>query len=399
MRVRTGDPEMARELNRTLILDLLRKHDVIPRAQIARLLDLSKVTVSAIISQLIEDEFVVEVGEGDALKRGGRRPILLSLNTSNKFVVGLDIGTTNTVVGIGNLKGELLSKTRTSTTRNRSVENIIEQAAYLIHEIIAQSHIQRESILGIGLSVAGTVEKARGVIMFSPDYNWRNVFIADILEEKTGVPTIADNCTRVMTRGELRYGHAQDARNLFYINIGYGVGSAIVVDEKIYDNHCECGHVLITKKHIQCDCGKYGCLEAVASGQAIERIANEFLGTRSEGWITAKKLAELAEQGDVTAKNIFAEAGRYLGRMTSIVANLFNPDKIIIGGGVALAGHFMLEAILQEFNENTMDGIKNDTHIEFSALGMDAGVLGAIALVLDDFVFKQELISRSYSHG
>ena len=85
--------------------------------------------------------------------------------------------------------------------------------------------------------------------------------------------------------------------------------------------------------------------------------------------------------------------------MTSIVANLFNPDKIILGGGVALSGHLMLDAIRQEFEENTMDGIKNDTKIELSALGMDAGVLGAIALALDNFVFKQEMISRSYTHA
>jgi glucokinase len=100
----------------------------------------------------------------------------------------------------------------------------------------------------------------------------------------------------------------------------------------------------------------------------------------------------------VTAQSIFNEAGRYLGRMTSIVANLFNPDKIVLGGGVALSGHLMLDSILQEFEENTMDGIKSDTNIEFSSLGMDAGTLGAIALALDHFVFKQEMISRSYDH-
>jgi len=399
MRIRTGDPEMAREINRALILDMLRKNDAIPRAQIARLLDLSKVTVSAVVSQLIEDDLVTEVGEGDALKRGGRKPILLSLNTSSKFVVGIDIGYTNTVIAIGNLKGEVLSKIRHPTTRNHSVENVIEQVTYLTNEIIAQADIQRERILGIGLSVAGTVEKAKGLIIFSPDFNWRNVYIANILEEKTDLHTIADNCTRVMTRGEIWYGSAQDVRNMFYINIGYGVGSAVVIDGRIYNNHSEFGHVFVTKKEVRCDCGKYGCLEAVASGQAIERMANELLGNRDEGWITAKRLAELASQGDVTAKNIFAEAGRYLGRMMSIVANFFNPDKIILGGGVALAGHLMLDTILQEFEENTMDGIKNDTKIEFSALGMDAGVLGAIALTLDNFVFKQEMINRSYAHA
>ena len=190
------------------------------------------------------------------------------------------------------------------------MKNVVEQVTYLIDDIITRSTIHREKILGIGLSVAGTVEKAKGLIIFSPDFNWRNVYIVDILEEKSNLHTIADNCTRVMTRGEIWYGHAKDVRHMFYINIGYGIGSAIVIEGRIYNNHSEFGHVFVTKKEVRCDCGKYGCLEAVASGQAIERMANESLGNRNEGWITAKRLAELASQGDVAAKNIFSEAGR-----------------------------------------------------------------------------------------
>jgi glucokinase-like ROK family protein len=375
-------------------LDLLRKNDSIPRAQIARLLDLSKVTVSTIVSQLIEDEFVTEVGEGDSRKRGGRKPILLSLNTSNKFVIGADIGYTNTVIAFGNLRGEILWKIRQPTARSHSVEHVVEQVVSLIDEIIAQSNVRREKILGIGLSVAGIVEKAKGLISFSPDFDWRNVSIANILKEKTDFTIIADNCTRVMTRGEIWHGQAKDVRNMFYINVGYGIGSAMVIEGRIYNNHSEFGHVFVTKKEVRCDCGKYGCLEAVASGQAIERIANETMEDVNDGWITAKKVADLARQGDVTAKTIFSEAGRYLGRMTSIVANFFNPDKIILGGGLSLASALMLESIMQEFEENTMEGIKHHTTIESSSLGMDAGVLGAIAMALDHFVFKQDIINR-----
>ena len=395
MRVRTGDPEMAREINRALILALLREQDSISRAQIARILKLSKVTVSAVVNQLIEQDLVTELGEGNSLKKGGRKPILLSLNTASKFVVGVDIGWQNTVIALGNLKGQILEKTRVSTTRNHSVEHIVAQVSDLIDTTIAHSKIERDKFLGLGLSVAGTVEKNNGLIIFSPDFNWRNISIAELLEKKSGLPTIADNCTRVMTRGEIWYGHAKDIRNLFYINIGYGIGSAMVVDGKIYNHHCECGHALITKKNIRCYCGKKGCLEAVASGQAIERMANESLGSPRNARITAKILADMANQGNTIAQNIFSEAGKYLGRMASLVANLFNPDKITIGGGVSLAGGLLLEPISKEFEANTMEGIKNDTHIEFSALGIDAGVLGAIALALNHFVFKQEILHRS----
>lgn len=394
MRLRTGDPEMAREINRALILDILRRKDLIPRADIARILKLSKVTVSAIIQCLIDEEFVIEIGEGDALKRGGRKPILLSLNHAGKYVIGIDIGYANTVVAIGNLKGKFLAKVRVPTVHDHSVENVVQQTVSVVEEIIHASQLVRSNILGIGLSVAGTVEKSKGIIVFSPDFKWRNVAIASILEQKTGLRTVADNCTRAMTRGEIWYGRAQEVRNLFYINIGYGIGSAIVVDEKIYENHCEGGHILITKRNVSCYCGKSGCLEAVASGQAIEQMANERI-KHPQSWISAKMLADMARQGNAAARHIFAEAGRYIGRMTSIAANLFNPDKIIIGGGVALAGDLLLASILQEFQDNTMEGIKNHTQIEFSALGMDAGASGAISLALNAFIFQQELIHRA----
>ena len=389
MLTRTGDPEMAREINRALILDLLRRNETMPRAQIARALNVSKVTVSAVVAQLIEEELVVEVGEGDARKKGGRKPILLSLNTSSKFVIGVDIGYTNTVVAVGNLKGEILAKQRQPTARSHTVEHVVEQVVSLVQTVLSDVHIQQENVLGLGLSVAGTVDSFTGIITFSPDFNWKDVAISELLQQHTGLLTIADNCTRAMARGEIRQICDTGVCNMIYINIGYGIGSALVINGNIYNNHSEFGHVFVTKKDVQCDCGKYGCLEAVASGHAIERQANRILIQPDGSWMTAKTAAGLADRGDETARAIFTEAGRYLGRTISIIANVLNPDKIVLGGGVALAGHLMLDAIFQEVNKHTVDVISRHVKIEMSSLGMDAGVSGALVLALDHFVFKQ----------
>jgi predicted NBD/HSP70 family sugar kinase/biotin operon repressor len=392
--VKTGDPEMARALNRALILNLIRTNDAIPRAQIARDLKLSKVTVSTIVNQLLEEGLLIEVGEGQSLKKGGRKPILLSLNTAANFVLGVDVGMKNTVVALGNLKGELIAKHRTLTVLERTVENVVDQVAVLLETLLDQAGLTRSNIFGLSVSVAGTVDYSSGQIVFSPDFKWRDVPLAAFLQAKTGFPTIVDNCTRLKTLGEIWYGRAHDVPNLFYINLGYSIGSAMVVAGRIYDKHCECGHTMITQKPIPCKCGKTGCLEALASGQAIERMANEQLGRADGEWITGKQLAELARQGNAAAQQIFAEAGRYVGRMTSIVANLFNPDKIIIGGGVAQAADLLLDSIQQEFAAHTLDGIDRQTRIEFAALSVDAAVLGAVALALNHFVFKQEIIQR-----
>ena len=122
-------------------------------------------------------------------------------------------------------------------------------------------------------------------------------------------------------------------------------------------------------------------------------MANELIEHESQSWITAKMVADLAEQGDVAAQKIFNEAGRYLGRSLSIIANLFNPDTIIIGGGIASARKLLLRPVLEEYEAKTMDVIRKHTTIEISSLGIEAGVLGAIALALDTFVFKQDVIN------
>ncbi|HEB30720.1 MAG TPA: ROK family transcriptional regulator [Spirochaetes bacterium] len=394
MRVRTGDPEMAREINRALILHLLRRHDSIPRAEIARHLNLSKVTVSTIVSGLLKNGHVVELGEGAALEKGGRRPIMLSLNIFSKYVIGIDIGTTNTVAAVGNLKGTVLKKISVTTTRNHSVENILGQVSHLVDEIIIQSEVDKKRIIGVGLSVAGQIEKDSGLIIFSPHFNWRNVYIAKLVEDKTGFKTIADNCTRAMALGEVWFGNGKNVSNLLFINVGYGIGSALVLDGKIYNHHSEFGHTFITKKKIHCPCGKYGCIEVVASGNAIERQANKLMDTENNEWISVKMAAERAEKGDTVAKKIIYEAGRYLGRGISILANFITPEKIIIGGGVSSAGDLLLKPILSEFNKNTMEVVKAKTQVCISSLGMEAGVYGAIAMALNDMFFNYGLVNQ-----
>ena len=394
MRVRTGDPEMAREINRALVLHLLRNHKAISRAWIARRLHLSKVTISTIINDLLEKGYVLEIGEGSSIEKGGRRPIMLSLNTSSKFVIGVDLGTTNTVSAIGDLKGNILIEKRVPTSRNHDVENVIGQVVHLVDETISEYGVDRDKIVGLGLAVAGQVEKNEGLIIFSPHFNWHNVRIAELLEGKTGLKTVADNCTRVMAVGEMWFGEGKNVPNFIFINVGYGVGSAIVIDGKIYHHHSEFGHIFITKNKVRCPCGKYGCLEVVASGSAIEKQANRLMVGQDKTWVSAKMVADRALEGNAVAKNIYSEVGRYLGRGISILANSLNPEKIIIGGGVSLAGTLLLDPILNEFNENTMDVVKEKTEVSRSLLGMDAGVNGAIAMALNDIIFDFELVIR-----
>jgi N-acetylglucosamine repressor len=386
---RSGDPEMARTLNRALILDLIRKKSGIPRVEIARALHLSRVTVSSIINTLLEEELVDEIGKGNAGQTGGRKPILLKLNTSLRFAAAVDIGTTTTATAISDLSGKIIHKRQVPTSKKHSVSSITAQAVKEAEKAIAEAGIQMEACIGLGVSVAGTVDKARGFISFSPAFKWHDVHITGEMERQIDLPVITENCTRLMLLGEMWHGAAQSSRNVFLINIGYGVGSALIIDGKLFNHHSEFGHTVITKRAVPCNCGKIGCIEAVASSYAVEKTANQVL-KESSGWITARQLGEMARAGNDRALSIFNDAGRYLGRASSIIASTFYPEKIILSGGFAGSGDLLLEPFIVEFRNQTIPDIHNHTEIEISSLGKDAGLHGALAMVLNEKIFHPE---------
>jgi len=391
-----GDPEQARQINIALILNLLRFEGVLSRTQIAKKLNLSKMTISAIISDLIDEHLIVEIGEGKGDKNGGRKPILLKLTENTKYIIGIDVGRKNIAVAISGISGAIHTKVRVSTNSDHSLESILEQLKTIVEEVIISSGIKREDFLGIGFSVGGLIDKSRGFIDVSPDFDWHNVPMQKILEQRFNLPVVIDNCSRVMALGEMWHGAAKGVKNLFYVNLGFGLGSAIVSNYSIYENYSEFGHIHITRKPVKCGCGMLGCLEAVASGQAIEREANEKLieFKPADRCLSGQDVHKLAIEGNEVAQRILSDAGRYVGRALALVANIFHPEKIIIGGGVTHAQDYVYVPMKQEFLSNTMEALRDSVQVEFSGLGDDAGVLGAVSLALDTYVYHSKMLSR-----
>lgn len=386
-----GDPESARFINRALVLKGLKSSESHSRAALARQLGLSKITVSQIVADLISEGLIEERGEGNPRSTGGRKPILLSLSSSRRFVIGLDVGVTNTVVALAGLNGERLVQLRVPTNLRHDIQSILAQVDDLVGMALAKQNVSRERIVGVGISIGGLIDSQDGFITFSPDFGWQDVPFRSLVEKRLNLPVTIDNCTRVMAFGEKWQDTSHDPENIFYINLGYGIGSAIVMQGRIYNNNSEFGHIRITNKDVLCDCGKKGCLEAVASGHAIERIADAVIPKTSPGTHhTAKDVAELALSGNALAAQIFRDASRYLGRAISIAATLFNPDRVVIAGGVASARALIEEPLMDEYNATTMDVIKKSTPVTFSSFGIDAGIIGALSLALNTYIFHEE---------
>lgn len=303
--MRAAKPGIIRQINRAQVLQLLQRNGSVPRTEIARCLKLSKATITGIVSQLLSEDLVQEVGEGSSREQGGRKPILLTLNHDSRFVVGIDIGTKNIATGLASLKGDLKSTWRQPTVADHRVGSIVGQAQRAVEHMLADLNPSagREAILAVGVAVPGTVRKTQGVVEHSYAFGWDRVELAAAIESALGVPAVIDNSTRVMALGEMWYGVGQGLRNVFFINVGNGIGSALIIHGAVFDNHSEFGHVMITSKKVPCNCGNLGCLEAVASGAAIERQAGKSIGS-GPATMRGEELHAMARAGHPSARRI-----------------------------------------------------------------------------------------------
>jgi glucokinase-like ROK family protein len=237
-------------------------------------------------------------------------------------------------------------------------------------------------------------------VEFSPDFHWHEVDVIGELSKWHDIQIIFDNVTRVMALGELWYGIGKQMKNFICINVGYGIGAGIIIEGNPFYGPTgmsgEFGHTVLEKdSNVQCDCGNYGCLEALASGNAIAKHARKELKTNPGSilkklcqgdlsQITAEMVANAAKQGDPLAWNVFDRSAEYLGIGIANLINIFNPEGIVIGGGVAQAGDILFDKIRKTVNARSLKKISKDVQIIPATFGLKASVMGAVSLVAND---------------
>jgi predicted NBD/HSP70 family sugar kinase len=240
-------------------------------------------------------------------------------------------------------------------------------------------------------------------------FNWNKVDIVSALRDKVDIPIIIDNVTRLMALGGLCYGKGQRIRNFICVNVGYGIGSGIIVNGALLtgtDGFAgEFGHMTIDKdSDIQCSCKKYGCLEALASGKAIALTAQSRLARGQKSMlnelcegdpssVTTKMVAEAANQGDEMALNVFKRATEYIGIGIANLVNLLNPEMIVIGGGVSMAGDIFFDNIKEVVANHVMQSGSREVNIYPVAYGENAALMGAFALILNK-VLNLEFVAQ-----
>ncbi|MCI4445297.1 MAG: ROK family transcriptional regulator [Candidatus Aminicenantes bacterium] len=384
-------------LNTRKVLKLIRENPPISRAEISKLSGLSAPTVSRIVEDLIKEGLVEEIGAG--LSNGGRRPNLLRFCPDNNFIIGIDLGTTNIYGVLANLEAEIISEEKVPTQVEEGFYSVMDRTFEVIEKLKAQLGKKQSHLCGVGMAVAGLINKKRNIVEFSPNFHWHDADIVGYLAQKTDIPIFFDNVTRVMALGELFYGIGRKYKNFICVNVGYGIGAGIIINgQPLYGTKGmsgEFGHITLEKdSKIQCYCGNFGCLEALSSGNGIARAARLELenGAKSilldmcEGNLdnlTAEMVANAAKKGDVIAWNVFHRAAEYLGIGISALINLYNPEAIVIGGGVTQAGDILFDTIRNTVKARALNKISREVEILPATFGLKAAVMGAVSLIME----------------
>ncbi len=317
----------------------------------------------------------------------------MTINMEKPYVVGMDIGGTNTVFGVVDSRGNVLATDSVKTQQYEKIEEYVDAVCKKLLPLVQQVG-GAEKIKGMGVG-APNGNYYNGTIEFAPNLPWKGVIpLAALFEEKLGIPTALTNDANAAAIGEMTYGAARGLKDFIMITLGTGVGSGIVVNGQLVYGHDgfagELGHVIVDSEGRQCGCGRKGCLETYCSATGVARTAREFLVKRSEPSllrnipaeeIQSKDVYDAAVKGDQLALDIFAFTGEVLGKALANFVAFSSPEAIVLFGGLAKSGDYIMKPIQKAMEDNILKIYAGKTKLLLSQLkDADAAVLGASAL-------------------
>lgn len=394
---------MMAQLNKKIVLEMIRTQGPINKAEIARKAELSIPTVMKITEEFERQNLVKTIGKGEST--GGKRPDLLEFVSNAYYITGIDIGRHYVKIVIIDMAAVIMSKECFPTTEEdiKKPEQFLEKIASHVEALIIKSGISKERFMGIGIGMPGILDYAKGDVIFSPDFNWVNVPLMRIFQNRLpDFRILLENANRALAIGEYTYGAAKNAEYILCINLGYGIGAAIIENgELLYGKSGTCGefgHMIMESDGPLCDCGNRGCLEALASGNAIaKRMEQEIKeGKQSlvsrmvseQGRIEAEMVFEAARAGDTLSRKVIEEAMEYVGIAIASSINLLDPDTIILAGGLTKSQDIFFEQMQKTVEKYKMKYTGKNVVIRIGTLGECATAIGAATMLTRLFIEK-----------
>jgi glucokinase len=309
-------------------------------------------------------------------------------------VLAIDIGGTKLAAGVVDTDGRMLVRGEVPTLAGEGLEPVLGRIVGLGRELLSRPEVAHVRVHRIGVGCAGPVDIKAGLVFRPPNLpGWTRVPLTDHIQRSLGLPTVLENDANAAALGEFRYGAGKGAGSIVYMTVSTGIGGGIILDGKVWhglkDAAGEVGHMTVCPDGPVCGCGNRGCLEAMSSGPSIARRAREAVAAGRQTRLseiskpTSADVVRLAQEGDPVAGEVWAEAVKYLGIGVAAVITILAPERVVIGGGVTMAG----DALFQPLREQARQRVKlvpvESVPILPAALGPDVGILGAAAVALD----------------
>jgi predicted NBD/HSP70 family sugar kinase len=383
--------QQTRAFNQSLVLRTIYDQGPISRAEVARVTGLTRTTVSDVVGEFIAEGLVVEAGRGPS--SGGKAPILLEVVVDSRLVIGLDLGERAFVGALVDLRGGIRARVE-APVEGRDGTAALRAVDRLVDELVAMA--PRSALLGIGVGTPGLVDTASGSIRWAVNLDWQDLPLAHHLTERTGLPAYVANDSRAAAMGEHLFDVANRAPNLVAIKIGHGIGAGIVLGGEVFQGDGfgagEIGHTTMVDDGAECRCGRFGCLETVASSRAIVSQAIAAAREHPEG-LLGRRLAERGDlaiedvsaavaAGDETARRIAVLAGRWLGRSVAALIGALDVRHVVLLGSVTRLGDPWLDAVRDEATRRALGLLTHDLRLEVGGPAEDVVLLGASALLL-----------------
>ena len=343
-------------------------------------------TVTKLIGELMDEGFMVDLGKSGT--SGGRRPSIYGLNPNAGYFVGVDIRNSHAGAAITDFQGNLIAFEDNIPFVMERKEESVHAISRAVRNYVEMRHLDWDRILGMGISLAGRINRETG---YSNNYSFDpNRPINKILAEDLDIPVVIENDSRAMAYGEFLSGVVRKERNVLFVNVSWGLGMGMILDGRLYYGTSgyagEFGHFPLLQNDEICRCGKVGCLETGASGSALVRMITQQLRSgkpssllkkfRTEGKININDIFMAISEEDVLAIDALGEIGENLGRGLAGLINMFNPELVVIGGKLAIAGDYLMLPVQTTVKKLAQNIAIQDTAIKFSRLKNQAAPIG-----------------------
>lgn len=396
-----ADYHQLRSFNRLLVLNCIRQQGPVARVEIARLIGLSRTTVSSIVDELLQDGLVEEGSVLSAAPNGGRRATLVQFNADAGISLGVDIGRTHLTIVAANLSGTVFARQAGLLHLERGPEICVPEIIDRLRSFAADHGIQWERVIGLGVGIPGTLDSETRILVNPPHMRgWNGINVRPALQDALHVPIYMDNDANMGALGESRYGAGRGFNHFIYLKLGTGIGSGLIVNNQVYRGSGgfagEIGHISFGEAGPRCDCGNSGCLESIAGAEAIVADALHIAAIAPEGGVGMPSAAmackppvdiadviQAAHAGDHASRLALEHAATRIGTALAAMINLLNPGAIILDGGVARAGDLLLAPLRRIVATKSIPAAWKPTSILVGELENQAIAMGAIATVID----------------